>query len=122
MKKIVLRLIILAVVCGLGYGAWRLFQAMPERQSQVANTKVRKGDVVVRTFARGEIRAVRSVTLNAPNLFGTVQVTDSRVRRIKARFSGSFCEIFYWQPYLTSCMPDPNHPMIWVEGTVDMPL
>jgi hypothetical protein len=31
--------------------------------------------VIVRTFARGEIRAVRSVTLNAPNLFGTVQVT-----------------------------------------------
>jgi multidrug resistance efflux pump len=76
MKKLVLRLIILAVIGGLGYGAWALFQAMPERQSQVASTKVRKGDVVVRTFARGEIRAVRSVTLNAPNLFGTVQVTN----------------------------------------------
>ncbi|HYP09814.1 MAG TPA: efflux RND transporter periplasmic adaptor subunit [Bryobacteraceae bacterium] len=75
MKKIVIRLVILAVVVGAGYWAWSLFQSMPQRQAQVATTKVRKGDVVVRTFARGEIRAVRSVTLNAPNLFGTVQVT-----------------------------------------------
>jgi hypothetical protein len=31
--------------------------------------------VVVRSYARGELRAMRSVTLTAPNLFGTVQVT-----------------------------------------------
>jgi multidrug efflux pump subunit AcrA (membrane-fusion protein) len=31
--------------------------------------------VIVRSFARGELRAVRAVTLTAPNLFGTVQVT-----------------------------------------------
>ena len=76
MKTIAIRLIILAVVAGAGYGAWRLFQSMPQRQTQIATSKVRKGDVVVRTFARGEIRAVRSATLIAPNLFGTVQVTN----------------------------------------------
>jgi multidrug resistance efflux pump len=48
---------------------------MPQRQQQIATTRVRKGDVVVRTYSRGELRAVRSVTLAAPNLFGTVQVT-----------------------------------------------
>jgi hypothetical protein len=41
----------------------------------VPTTRVRQGDVVVRSFARGELRAVRSATLTAPNLFGTVQVT-----------------------------------------------
>src|SRR5690606_34215566 len=76
MKKIVIRLFILAVIAGAGYGAWALFQAMPQRQAQVATAQVRKGDVVVRTYARGELRAVRSVTLIAPNLFGTVQVTN----------------------------------------------
>ena len=75
-KKIVIRLILLAVVGGIGYWGWRLFQSMPQRQAQIATTKVRKGDVVVRTFARGELRAVRSATLVAPNLFGTVQVTQ----------------------------------------------
>jgi HlyD family secretion protein len=75
MKKIVIRLIVLAILAGAGYGGWRLFQAMPQRQAQIATTKVRKSDVIVRTFARGELRAVRSMTLIAPNLFGTVQVT-----------------------------------------------
>lgn len=75
MKKLLFRLILLSIVAGAGYGVWYLFQQMPQRQAQVASTKVRQGDVVVRTFARGELRAVRSVTLIAPNLFGTVQVT-----------------------------------------------
>jgi predicted negative regulator of RcsB-dependent stress response len=42
MKKIVIRLVILAVVLGAGYGVWNLFQAMPQRQSQVASTKFAK--------------------------------------------------------------------------------
>src|SRR3954452_17888595 len=76
MKKIAIRLIVLAVVAGLGYWGWRLFQSMPQRQQQIASTKVRKSDVVVRAFARGELRAVRSSTLNTPNLFGSVQGTQ----------------------------------------------
>ena len=60
---------------GAAWGGYALFQKMPQRQAQVATTKVRRSDVVVRSFARGELRAVRSVTLIAPNLFGTVQVT-----------------------------------------------
>jgi multidrug resistance efflux pump len=76
MKKIVFRLILLAVIGGAGYAVYALFNAMPQRQVQVANTKVRQSDVVFRAFARGELRAVRSATLTAPNLFGTVQVTE----------------------------------------------
>lgn len=75
MKKVVFRLILVAVLLGGGYGIYRLFQGMPGRQSSVPTTKVRKGDVVVRSFTRGELRAVRTATLSAPNLFGNVQVT-----------------------------------------------
>ncbi|MEP6534612.1 MAG: efflux RND transporter periplasmic adaptor subunit [Bryobacteraceae bacterium] len=76
MKKILLRVLILAVIGGFAWYGYRLFQSMPQRQQQVATTKVRRGDVIVRSFTRGEVRAVRSATLVAPNLFGTVQVTD----------------------------------------------
>ena len=53
MKKIVIRLIVLAILAGVGYGGWRLFQAMPQRQAQIATTKVRKSDVIVRTLQAG---------------------------------------------------------------------
>ena len=76
MKKILLRVVIFAVVVGSAWYGYHLFQSMPQRQQQVATTKVRRGDVIVRSFTRGEVRAVRSVTLIAPNLFGTVQVTE----------------------------------------------
>ena len=74
-KKIIFRLVLLA---GIGAGAWygyKFFRDLPQRQEQIATTKVRQGDVTVRSYTRGELRAVRSATLTAPNLFGTVQVT-----------------------------------------------
>src|SRR3954463_16590417 len=76
MKKILIRVLVLAVLVGGAWYGYGLLKAMPQRQVQIATTKVRKGDVIVRTFARGELRAVRSATLVAPNLFGTVQVTQ----------------------------------------------
>ncbi len=75
MKKFLIRIVILAVIAGAACGGYTLFQQMPQRQQQIATTKVRRNDVVVRSYARGELRAVRSTTLIAPNLFGTVQVT-----------------------------------------------
>lgn len=75
MKKILFRVSLVLVVLAAGWGGYRMFQQMPQRQQQVPTTRVRRGDVVVRSFSRGELRAVRSVTLTAPNLFGTVQVT-----------------------------------------------
>lgn len=75
MKKVLIRLVILVVVVGAAWASYRFVQQLPQRQSQVATTKVRQGDIVVKTYARGELRAVRSATLTAPNLFGTVQVT-----------------------------------------------
>ncbi|MBI4876219.1 MAG: efflux RND transporter periplasmic adaptor subunit [Acidobacteria bacterium] len=75
MKKILFRISFVLVVAAAGWYGYRLFQQMPQRQQQVPSTRVRKSDVVVRSFSRGEVRAVRSSTLTAPNLFGTVQVT-----------------------------------------------
>jgi hypothetical protein len=74
-KKVIFRLLGLAILVGLGYGGYRFFKQLPERQEQVATAKVQRGDVVIRAFSRGELHAVRSATLLAPNLFGTVQVT-----------------------------------------------
>lgn len=76
MKKVLFRLIVLLVLAGGVYGSYRLFQQLPQRQQQVPFTKVRRGDVILRSYSRGELRAVRSATLTAPNLFGTVQVTQ----------------------------------------------
>src|SRR5437660_6352717 len=75
MKKAIIRLLLLLVVLGAAYGGYRYFEHMPQKQLPVANAKVRRGDVIVRAFSRGELRAVRSATLTAPNLFSTVQVT-----------------------------------------------
>ena len=75
MRKLIIRLIILLVLVGASYAAFRVYQSLPQRGETLATAKVKQGDVVVRSFARGELRAVRSATLTAPNLFGTVQVT-----------------------------------------------
>lgn len=74
-KKVLFRALIAAAVLAAGWASYRFVRQLPERPREVPTTRVRRGDVVVRTFARGELRAVRSVTLIAPNLFGTVQVT-----------------------------------------------
>ena len=47
-------------------------------RSSCATAKVRFGDVVISAYARGELRAARSISLVAPNLFSTVQVTQHR--------------------------------------------
>ena len=75
MKKVIIRALLVLVVLGAAYGGYRYFERMPQKQLPVAITKVRRGDVIVRAYSRGELRAVRSITLTAPNLFSTVQVT-----------------------------------------------
>src|SRR6266571_3381644 len=75
MKKVIIRALLVLIVLGAAYGGYRYFERLPQKQLPVAITKVRRGDVIVRAFSRGELRAVRSATLTAPNLFSTVQVT-----------------------------------------------
>jgi hypothetical protein len=74
-KKIVIRLILLGALAGSAWWGYGFYKSLPQRQQQIATTQVRKSDVIVRSYARGELKATRSVMLIAPNLFGTVQVT-----------------------------------------------
>src|SRR5574340_438454 len=75
MKKLLIRVIGIAIVAGAAWYGYRFFKSLPERQDHIATTRVRRGDVIIRAYSRGELRAVRSQNLAAPNLFGTVQVT-----------------------------------------------
>ena len=75
MKKAFYRLLALAILAGGGWYGYQWYKKLPSHQAQVATAKVQRGDVVIRAFSRGELRAVRSVTLVSPNLNGTVQVT-----------------------------------------------
>src|ERR1051326_2844486 len=75
MKKVIIRVLLPLGVVGAAWSGYRFLKIRPQRQEHVATTKVRLGDVVIRAYSRGELRAVRSVTLTAPNLFSTVQVT-----------------------------------------------
>src|SRR5450755_1366722 len=76
MKKAIYRTLGLAILVAGGWYGFRYYKQMPERQDQIPTAKVQRGDVVIRAYSRGELRAARTVTLTAPNLFGTVQVTD----------------------------------------------
>lgn len=75
MKKVIFRVVVVAAVLLAGWVGYGFIKKMPEKRREVAVTQVRQGDVVIRAFTRGELRAVRSETLVAPNLNATVQVT-----------------------------------------------
>ncbi|MDQ6705164.1 MAG: efflux RND transporter periplasmic adaptor subunit [Acidobacteriota bacterium] len=75
MKKVVIRVAVLLVLLGAGWGVYAVYKQLPQRQQLVPVAKVLRGDIVIRAYSRGELRAVRSATLTAPNLFSTVQVT-----------------------------------------------
>jgi Barrel-sandwich domain of CusB or HlyD membrane-fusion len=76
MKKAIFRTLGLAIVVAGGWYGYRFYKQMPERLDVIPTAKVQRGDVVIRAYSRGELRAARTMTLTAPNLFGTVQVTD----------------------------------------------
>ena len=76
MKKIAIRLLIVGLLAIAAWGGYTVMKQIPQQKAaSLPTARVRQGDVIVRTFARGELRAVRSATLTAPNLFGTIQVT-----------------------------------------------
>ena len=66
MKKIIIRVLLIAIVLGGAWWGYAFVKQMPKAQQEIATTRVRRGDVIVRSYARGELRATRSVTLTAP--------------------------------------------------------
>src|ERR1035441_2007661 len=76
MKKAIYRFIVLAVLVGGGWYGYHYYKQRPEKASSIATAPVQRGDVVIRAFTRGQLNAVRVYPLYAPNLNGTVQVTQ----------------------------------------------
>ncbi len=76
MNKMLIRLAILLAVIGMVAGGYYLVQQIPEDESTIALAEVKRGDLVVKTFLRGELRAVRSLTLTAPNIGAQSQITQ----------------------------------------------
>ena len=76
MNKMLIRLVILLAVIGMVAGGYYLVQQIPEDESMIALAEVKRGDLVVKTFLRGELRAVRSLTLTAPNIGTQSQITQ----------------------------------------------
>jgi HlyD family secretion protein len=76
MKKLIVRLLVLLTVAGMVAGGYYLVQQIPEEEdgAELALIPVERGDLTVRTYLRGELRAVRSLTLTAPNLGSQSQV------------------------------------------------
>ncbi len=76
MKKMFVRLLVLLTVAGVVAGGYYLVQQIPDDQEgdRLALIPVERGDLTVRTYLRGELRAVRSLTLTAPNLGSQSQV------------------------------------------------
>src|SRR5215510_13666363 len=76
MKKAIYRVIGLGLLVFAGWYGYRWYQSLPQRIESIPTAKVQRGDVVIRAYSRGELHAVRAITLLAPNLNGTVQVTE----------------------------------------------
>ena len=75
MKRIAARLVVLLAAAGVVAAAYYLARRIPEPSSDFVLTPVRRGDLVVKTHFRGELRAVRSISLTAPNLGSVTQIT-----------------------------------------------
>jgi hypothetical protein len=76
MKKAIIRLTILAILAGGAWYGYRSFTQSQTRVEKIATAKVQRGDVVIRAFTRGELKAVRVYPLYSPNLNGAIQVTS----------------------------------------------
>ncbi len=76
MTKLLLRIATVLAAGALVAGAYFAWQSIPEDEQRFALTEVQRGDLVVKTYLRGELRAVRSLTLTAPNIGTQSQITQ----------------------------------------------
>jgi len=75
MKKLLVRLLILAIFAAVVAGGFYLVQQLPDGDEQeITLAKVERGDLEVKTHFRGELQAVRSLTITAPNLGSQSQI------------------------------------------------
>ncbi|HLF80381.1 MAG TPA: efflux RND transporter periplasmic adaptor subunit, partial [Anaerolineales bacterium] len=75
MRSNLVRVIILLALATVAGMAYYLVKRIPERKLEVPVVQVKRGELLVRSYVRGELRAVRSSLLTSPNLGSTTQVT-----------------------------------------------
>ena len=76
MTKLLIRTLLILVAGALVAGGYFAWQQIPQEQQDFALAEVMRGDLVVKTHLRGELRAVRSLTLTAPNIGMMSQITQ----------------------------------------------
>ena len=76
MRKIAVRLFVLVVLVGVVAGGYYLVQPILQEREEFPLAPVRRGDLVVKTHLRGELQAVRTLSLTAPNLGSSTQITQ----------------------------------------------
>ena len=76
MRKIAARLLVLVVLVGVVAGGYYLVQQIPQEKEDFPLALVRRGDLIVKTHLRGELQAVRTLSLTAPNLGSATQITQ----------------------------------------------
>ncbi len=76
MTKLLIRLMFVMITGVLVAGGYYVWQQIPQREMNLALAEVKRGDLVIKTYLRGELRAVRSLTLIAPNIGTQSQITQ----------------------------------------------
>ena len=76
MNKLLIRLVLALFVAALCAGGYFVWSNLPQDETEFALAEVKRGDLVVKTHLRGELRAVRSLTLTAPNIGTQSQITQ----------------------------------------------
>ena len=76
MRKIASRLLVLVILVGVVAGGYYLVQQIPREKEEFPLAPVRRGDLIVKTHLRGELQAVRTLSLTAPNLGSATQITQ----------------------------------------------
>jgi HlyD family secretion protein len=72
MRGLIAFLLVLALLGGAGYMVARLFKPM---EVDVPTVAVRRGDLLIKTYTRGDVRAVKSAVITAPNIGGSLSIT-----------------------------------------------
>ena len=76
MTKLLIRIAIALASGALVAGGYFIWDQIPRDELEFAVTEVKRGDLIVKTHLRGELRAVRSLTLTAPNIGTQSQITQ----------------------------------------------
>lgn len=76
MTKLMIRIAIVLMAAALVAGGYFVLRQLPDEDREFAVAEVMRGDLVVKTHLRGELRAVRSLTLTAPNIGTQSQITQ----------------------------------------------